>query len=260
MEQALRSARSQVVGRSFTRVRDSVQITSDTALAICTVVYLLAMLVVVAWQLFDTWIGAYSLPAWLGYDRARMDTPSFRLIAYTVIGGALGSLVNGIRSFLIHHHAFAGRYVWKYITAPWMGAALALLVYALIHSSTAVFAGNGETSSGSTQALANFAAGALAGYGAKDVFIWLDAQVQKLFKVEQPTPDVQGQAPATAAATLHTHDQAVGNVSTVAPHTGTQPGTVVAQTPPPGTPIPRGEEVNLTVTGDAPGHDTPSEA
>ncbi|HEY0739306.1 MAG TPA: PASTA domain-containing protein [Herpetosiphonaceae bacterium] len=259
MTPALKSMNGQVADLFRRRARDTEQGTSDQTIAIGTMIYLLVMLGIVGWQLFDTWIGAHSLLTWLGYDVARLNTPAFQLIAYTVIGGALGALVNGIRSCVLYSHEFAGRYVWKYVTAPWMGATLALLVYALIHSSIAVFGGNGGTTSGSTQALANFAAGALAGYGSKDVFIWLDAYVQKLFEVKQPTPNVQGQEQATAAATIHAHDQAVGNVARVAADTETQPGTVVAQTPPPGAPIARGAEVNIAVASDGlPGQDAAS--
>jgi beta-lactam-binding protein with PASTA domain len=83
--------------------------------------------------------------------------------------------------------------------------------------------------------------------------------VTRLFKVEQRTPDVQGEDQATAAAVLHTHEQAVGNVSTVRQQTGAESGTVVAQTPAPGAPIARGEAVHLAVQGDAAdGHDEPS--
>ena len=234
-----------------TTQRATKPVTLDRLLAILTVLYLLLMLVVFSWQLFDTWIGRHTFPSALGYDLTRLNTPAFRLVAYTVIGGALGAIVNGIRSMLIHYHGFAGRYVWKYLTAPWMGATLALLVYALLHSSIAVF-GGGTTTIGSTQALANFAAGALAGYGSKDVFIWLDAQVHKLFKVEQAVPDVIGETKEGAATRLHAQDQAVGEVTPVPVADDKLAGTVVTQAPAPGASIARGDEVNSGVATDTP--------
>ena len=58
------------------------------------------------------------------------------------------------------------------------GSNLGTVVYALLHSSIVVFGGGSLADNvGTTQALANFAAGALAGYGSKDVYIWLDSQV-----------------------------------------------------------------------------------
>ena len=59
----------------------------DRRAARLSVNYLLLMLAFFCWQLFDTWIGQHILPRWASYDVKRLDTPGFRLIAYTVIGG-----------------------------------------------------------------------------------------------------------------------------------------------------------------------------
>jgi hypothetical protein len=231
------------------------QVKNDSLLALVTIVYLLLMLVLFSWQLFDTWMGRHSILTWFGYAVTRLNTPTFRLVIYTVLGGALGGVVNGIRSFLVNYHEFSGRYVWKYITAPWMGATLAFFVYGLIHSGTAVFDGGGANDIRSTQALANFAAGALAGYGAKDVFIWLDAQVENLFKVQQHVPDVTGQSEADAAATLHAHELAVGDVTQVPQENEKRAGTVIDQVPAPKETIARGDEVDVAVATNATGEE-----
>ena len=219
----------------------------DEVLAFLSIAYLLLMLGFFCWLLFDTWIGAHTLPHALGYEPTRLNNiPTFGLVAFSVIGGALGATANGIRSFLIHRHGFAGRHVWKYITAPWMGSVLALLAYSLLHSSMAVL-GSSATTIGGTQALANFAAGALAGYGSKDVLIWLDAQVEKLFKVPQPVPQVVGQTEAAATSSLHAHDLAVGEVSKVPQANDTKADIVTKQAPAANEIVARGDEVDIDV-------------
>lgn len=164
---------------------------SDTVMAYIAITYLLLMLLFVLWFLFDIWYTASPVFDTLGYaDLEKMRASStIRLIAYTVIGGVLGGTVNGIRSFIIWHcdrHAFGRRYVWKYIADPWLGATLALIAFALVRSGVAVVGGEITPDAiGATQILANFGIGALAGYGSRSVFVWLDAQVNRLFRVEE---------------------------------------------------------------------------
>ena len=134
------------------------------------------------------------------------------------------------------------------LSAPWMGAALALLTYSLLTTTAAVIGGQAATAQASgPQVLSNFAIGALAGYGAKDVFVWLDAQVQRMFAVTASTPNVAGQPEAVAVSRIESRNLTVGTVATVP---ATQPatvGTVVDQAPSPGTQVSRGDSVDLTV-------------
>lgn len=220
--------------------------------AIASILYLLLSLAFFSWLLFDTWIKRHTLPTLVRYDRALLDSPTFLLVAYTTIGGALGGIVNGIRSCLINYNGFERRYVWKYITAPWMGATLSLLVYAIIRSSIAVFGGGSaaDNSVSTPQALSNFAAGALAGYGSKDVFIWLDAQVHKIFQVSEQVPDVKGKTEQAAASRLQAANLELGEVSRVPQKDEKRIGTVIDQSPPPEVPIDRGEAVDITVATD----------
>jgi hypothetical protein len=151
--------------------------------------YLLLLLAVLAWQLFDTWMGRYSLLRPVGYDLQRQQT--LRLIAFTLIAGALGGVINGLRSGLHYRQTFQRRHTWKYLCAPWMGATLALFVYALIRSSIGVLGGSTTSSVSTAQVVSNFAIGALVGYGSKDVFVWLDAKVGSFFEVkkgDEPEP------------------------------------------------------------------------
>ena len=218
----------------------------------CTI-YLLFMLAVFGWLLFDTWIEKHSIARILGYDLARLNNSGFRLVAFTVIAGGLGGAVNGIRSLIRYTETFCHKHRWKYISAPWMGSTLALLVYAILRSSIAVLGGNiSPTGIGSTQVLANFAAGGLAGYGAKDVFIWLDDKVHKIFHVPVPekTPDVTGKSQALAVSRIEAAQLELGQVSKVQQRKGKPAGTVLDQSPPPEASIDRGQSVDLIVAAD----------
>lgn len=220
----------------------------DRAAAIVSLLYSLLSLAFFSWILFDTWIGRNTLPGLVGYDRAPLNSPTFRLVTYTIVGGGLGGILNGIRSCLMYYRGFDRRYTVKYVAAPWMGATLALLVYALIRSSIAVFGGGAAANNGGTpQSLANFAAGALAGYGSKDVFIWLDAQVQKLFRVPEQAPDLKGKTEEGAVSRIHSKNLELGEVTRVQPEGEQRAGTVIDQAPPPEAAIDRGEAVDITV-------------
>lgn len=210
--------------------------------------YLLLSLAFLTWLLFDTWIDKHTfLTRFNYYDPKHLYTAPFHLVAYTIIGGGLGAIVNGIRSCVNYHPGFDRKKKWKYLTAPWMGATLALLVYALIHSSIAVLGGTSTPNAGTSQVLSNFAAGALAGYGSKDVFIWLDAQVHELFKVTEPLEDLTGKTEEAAASRLHSANLEVGSVSKVPLKDEEKDGTVIEQSPSPNTPIDRGDSVDITV-------------
>lgn len=220
--------------------------------AIASFVYLLFSLAFFSWILFDTWIGQNTLPGLLRYNRVYnhglLNSFTFRLVAYTVVGGALGGVVNGLRSCLLYYNGFDRRYVVKYVAAPWMGATLALFVYGLIRSSIAIFGGAVATDNISTsQALSNFAAGALAGYGSKDVFIWLDAQVHNLFQVSEQVPDVKGKTEDAAVSRIHSANLELGEVTRVPPKDEQQAETVINQSPPPEAPIDRGDAVDIVV-------------
>jgi hypothetical protein len=220
----------------------------DSRAANWSILYLLAVLAFVGWLLFDIWIDAHTLARLLGYDVAKLQTSLFHVEAYTVIGGAIGGIINGLRSALLYYGSFNRRYIWKYITAPWMGSALAIIGFALLRSTVAIFGGSAPAAAANTQEfLANFGIGALAGYGAKDVFIWLDSQVSKLFAVKKDTPDVMGQTAAAAVEQIQAQDLAVDTVATTPVESAEEDGRVLSQTPKPGEPIESGQAVALEV-------------
>lgn len=232
----------------MTDKNSSLGVGQDKGAATAAILYLLFTLGFFSWILFDAWIDAHTLERIVGYDLTLLKTPLFHMMAYTIIGGAIGGIVNGIRSFLAHYSAFDSVYFWKYITAPWMGAALALIAFAILQSTVAIFGGEAaNVGTVSPQFLANFGVGVLAGYGSKDVFTWLDEKVSKLFAVEKPTPDVVGQPASVAASQIQSQKLSVGAVAGTPAKTGQEEGIVVEQSPKAGTAIESGQTVDMVV-------------
>ncbi len=231
---------------------------ADAFWARVSALYLLAMLAVFFWLLFDIWSGKYCVANRLGCGtgyEARLATPTFHFIAYTIIGGAMGGIVNGIRSLLFWHgdlQAFGGRYIWKYIYSPWLGATLALFVYAIIRSGIQV-AGGGTTvpTTGTSQSLFTLALGVLVGYGSRQVFIWLDDQVNKLFKItpaaQVTVPDLIGKTKKEAEDTLKNAKLNVGNVTEKPSEKSEEIDRVIEQSPIPNTSIPGDGSVSFTI-------------
>lgn len=234
----------------------------DVAAALFSVFYLLTALVLLFWQLFDIWIGRFTLALWLGYspDEAALQDPFFRLVAYAVLGGGLGGVVNGIRSLLNWHvewRAFAGRYFWKYVTAPWLGATLALFVLALVRSGLAVVGGDAPPTEGDLrQSLSTLVLGILSGYGAREVFVWLDAQVTRLFQVtaaQREVPDLVGLTRTEAEQRLQAGALRVGAVEEEEVADEAAAGKVIRQAPAPLQRVTTGGAVDLTVGRQLPG-------
>lgn len=237
---------------------DDPEVARNRAAAILSLAYLLAMLAFFLWLAFDTWIGRYTLANLLGYGGSPLlDTSLFKLVAYTFTGGALGGVLNGIRSVIKWHsdeNVFHRRYIWKYVVLPWQGATLALVAFALIGSGMAVFGGEINLDQATArQALSVFAIGVLAGYGSRDVSIWLDAQVTRLFRVRQPAgkqipvPDLAGQSLEEAQRMLQEAGLQLGQVRNQPTADHNQVGVVVAQEPEPNTLLEAEGSVVITV-------------
>lgn len=75
-----------------------------------TILYLLLSLGFFGWLLFDIWIDSHTLARILGYDLTELKTPLYHLVAYTVLGGAIGGIVNGLRSALTYYTDFDRRF------------------------------------------------------------------------------------------------------------------------------------------------------
>ncbi len=233
----------------------------DTLLAVISILYLLLMLVFFFWQLIDIWIKQYSLAYWVGYKKEAIESfasPTFRLIAFTFIGGGLGGVINGIRSIIGWHSerdAFGGRFVWKYITDPWIGTTLALFAFALIRSGLAVVGGDFQADTASIrQTLSMFAIGILSGYGSREVFKWLDVQVSNIFKgvkVQKVSgvkvPDLSHKTKEEAEEILKAANLKLGEVSEDATEDQALVGKVIKQEPAYDTSIAEGGLVNITI-------------
>ena len=225
----------------------------DMVMAFISAAYLLIMLGFFFWQLFDIWVGQFSLIHWIGYENDTvLASASFRSVAFTFIGGALGGIVNGTRSILFWHcekKVFGRRFIWKYVTAPWIGCSLALFAYAFIRSGVAVFGGGipaGGTGTGQTLAL--FTIGVLAGYGSREFFVWLDAQVKKIFSVASlKVPNLIGKSKEDAEALLGTMNLSLGNVSEEKTEDSLLVGTVLRQAPAADEKISSGGRVDITI-------------
>ena len=163
--------------------------TWDVVVAVLSILYLFVVLVTFTYLFFAIWTD-YSI------EIGDPKSPVFLLMAFAVVGGGLGGAINGIRSFIGWHaerEAFKRRYVWKYISQPLLGVALAAMVYAFFRSGLVAFGGNfAPNENFANQALAAFAIGALSGYGSRRVLIRMDRLVKKLFKTADTDTDAVG--------------------------------------------------------------------
>jgi hypothetical protein len=241
-------------GRTFVIVEEGPW---AVCMAIVSICYLLAVLVWLFRELFFVWSGYHhGFPPFLvGRDpnASRVDQPTFRLVSYVVIGGAMGSVVNGIRSFLSWHcdaRGFGPRYIWKYVTLPFLGATLALIVFALVRGGIAAL--GGEVSLAAPSPGHGFIAlgiGVLSGYGARDVFVWLNIQVSKLFSTNLIVPTVAGQNAEQAKQTLERAGFALGSAATRTTGDLKMVGLVLSQDPAAGQQAPSRSAVAITLGG-----------
>jgi hypothetical protein len=215
------------------------------------------------WLLFDIWLRKNTLfIRWLGYSsiESALNTAVFRSFAYAFIGGALGGIIAGYRSCIFwhsEHQAFGARFVWRYLFFPWLGATLALFVYAILRSGVAVVDGNVNV--GATNMLMALAIGSLVGYGSPQVVKWLDSQVNKLFKVtpapeanasdkpRKQVPDLAGLAQPDAERKLTEAGLKLGQVNGKPP-AGIEAGKVIRQEPLAGSQALAGSSVNVTIS------------
>ena len=230
---------------------------NSRVLARVSIIYLLLVLVFLFWLAFDTWVGAFSLARMLGYSDVfikRLGSSVFLLFAYAFLGGALGGTVNGLRSTICWHaelKAFGGRFIWKHLAAPWIGAALALFVVALIQGGIGLFGGDLSLSDLNLERkLVTFGVGVLAGYGSQKVFVWLDGRVNQLLVVRLRkviVPVLIDKSLAETESILEASELTVGEVKGAADTSDKEAWKVVSQLPPAGSEVARGGAVTITV-------------
>ena len=175
------------------------------------------------------------------------------------MGGILGGIVNEARSFMLWHcdcGAYGRRYVWKTLIAPWIGAILAMFVYALVQSGIAVVGGEFATEEMNIkQILSIFALGALAGYGSRKVFVWLDAQVNKVFKLPKKKendlysqiPDVINKSRDEAEKILKGVELKLGKTTEKETDKEKKVGFILDQHPDPGFLVKKGSKIDGTI-------------
>jgi hypothetical protein len=251
-EEKKRHSRDEQTGKLFEIVPEK---KLDTAFAIVSLVYLFLALGFFLWMLFDIWARKYTLG--FGYVtedvKTRLNNSMIsHSLAYAFIGGGLGGVIAGFRS-CIHWHceeqAFGWKFVWKYILFPWLGATLALFVYAILGSGVAVI--GGSVSFSTTKMLLALAIGSIVGYGSPQVVKWLDSQVNKLFKVPLgPVPDLTGLTRDETEKKLAAAGLKLGRI-TEKQQDWKEAGKVFAQSPPKGSDPPRDGLVDVTIA-DAP--------
>jgi len=156
---------------------------------------------------------------------------TFRLIFLTFVGGALGAVVNSLRSLWNWHcdkMAFGKRHVWKYITSPLVGATLAIFVFAILSGGLAVLGGSTPDTQ---KTIAMFAVGVLAGYSSINVFTWMDSIANRLFDTKSTeVPDVVGQKEDDARKSVETAGLVIGPADRPLDDPG-KAGTVLEQLP-----------------------------
>ena len=230
----------------------------DIAAATVSILYLIAMLVFLCWQLIETFVGQnlvlnYIIPE--GVDSQKSSL--LKLISCTVIAGGLGGVINGMRTFIFWHpekRASSWRFMWKYITLPLVGAILAAIVYAITSGGIAVLSGWDFTANEdfTTRAFfAAFAIGALSGYGSRRVFKWLDAQVYKLFKTipsdKRIVPELKDKTETKADELLKELNLKLGKVKHEVTTDPDKVGRVIKQEPAAGSIISEGASVDVII-------------
>ncbi len=217
----------------------------DIIVATFSILYLILMLVVFSGLLVVVWKAQ-------SFD-GDTNIAVFLLMIYAFIGGGLGGVVNGIRSFIEWHaerQAFGRRYIWKYITQPLLGAVLAAMVYAVFRSGLVASGANFTPADNfANQALAAFALGALAGYGSRRVLIWLKKLVERIFKTPPAitVPDLKGKTQLEARAALEESNLKLGEVSKEASADPNVVDKVIRQNPPAGSMTAKGTAVDITI-------------
>jgi hypothetical protein len=227
----------------------------DIAAATFSILYLLVMLIMFSWALFDIYYKQNQVLQYIfSADTKYPDSPLCCLIGYTVIGGGLGGVVNGLRSVVSWHaerRAFGWRFMWKYVTLPPLGAVLAAMVYALVYGGVTLLGGDFAVDQNSAnQALSAFGIGALAGYGSHKVFKWLDEHVSRIFAItpkETNVPDLTGKSRAEAETALKKAGLTPGKVDHSKDSSASNIGKVTSQRPAPGSTVSRRKPVDITL-------------
>ncbi|MFX0202554.1 MAG: PASTA domain-containing protein [Candidatus Hodarchaeota archaeon] len=229
----------------------------DILAATVSILYSIAILLFFSWLLFEICTRGKASPELGLINPAWYESGLFRLIAFTVIGGGFGGVINGMRSFIGWHcerKAFGWRFVWKNISLPLLGAIMAAVVYAVIRGGIAAFGGDFNLSDvGTVQEFSAFGVGSLVGYGSHKVFRWLDAQVDKLFKITKTppyttkVPNLIDKTQEEAETLLKEANLELGEIEQKPEKDPNKINKIIDQNPPPDSTAPVGSSVDITV-------------
>ncbi|MCX6581605.1 MAG: PASTA domain-containing protein [Candidatus Aminicenantes bacterium] len=259
-----KKARDQITGKEYDLRKEEAP---DTLAAWLSIIYLLIMACFFLWQLFDLWIKNFTLIKYLGYNPVGLDISyNFHIVCYTFLGGALGSIVNEIRSFKYWHcelNGFGRRFIWKALSSPWLGGIVALIVFALIRAGVTVlggdFSGGDNGDKNINQMLSMFALGAISGFGSHKVLLWLDDLVNKRFNIQPKVsedkvdedkvevPDLTGKTKEEAEKILSECGLKLGQSKEKSDKGQASPGKISEQVPSPKTPVSKGSKIDVSI-------------
>jgi hypothetical protein len=162
--------------------------------------YLVSMLILSFWFLFDVWSSNFVLFRLVGVSGKQLEDPLLRTIGLTMAGGSFGGILYHIRMLFQKYTKgqFSARWIGKHLSAPWESAAMALVVLALIRGGVALFGGSTGTDVSGVNNFAAFGTGALVGLGMRDVVAWISEIVRTVFKAE-PTDSNSKTGPASGS-------------------------------------------------------------
>ena len=230
----------------------------DKFIAIISLLYLLGVIIFFLWQLFDVWIGEFSLAGLFGYEKTKLTQSNGLICIYSFIGGCLGGSVNELRNLFLWHcdrEAHQKRYFLKTIIAPFLGGTIGIFVYVLMSSGIALFSGEFKPTEGTVQkSVSMFALGALAAFGSRKIFIWFDALFNRIFKlkgVKESTegktkiPNLQGLSKVDAERTLKAAKLKIGEIVAIPDNSSID--KVIFQEDEPGVWVDVNTEIGITI-------------
>ena len=151
------------------------------------------------WLLFDVWAHNYKFLSIFGVSARELGITGIgegtenaraqvlEALSLTIVGGFWGSILYSIK-MLFNYYAkqkrFDKEWFGKYLTAPFEGAGLAIIVLAIIRGGVAVFGGTIGTETTPVNDFTTFATAALVGFGMRDVVGWLEKLVRNMFAEE----------------------------------------------------------------------------
>lgn len=162
----------------------------DRVAAILSGIYLFVSLVFFSWVAIDALLQQNSLLNWMGYPPDGLETDDFRLLALTAVAGALGAIIDRLRSVINWHserQAYNARFLWRELSMPWIGAVIGLIASVFLRSGFGLLSGDINVDDASEASLlSGVSIGFLGGFTSRQAFKWIDAQGDRIFGVKSP--------------------------------------------------------------------------